>query len=82
LNAVTGQFISTLSEESPSDLFQQSKLQKEVQLAKRLGTHKYSRTPSFLPGDSGTVYSLTFSPDGTKLAAGYASGEIKIWKVP
>lgn len=37
---------------------------------------------SFAPGDSGEITALQFSPDSKTLAAGYADGSIKLWRVP
>ena len=82
INLTNGQGVSMLSEENPRDRFQQSKMQKEQQLAFRLNTYQRSPNTIYLPGDSGSATSLAFSPDSTKLAAGYIDGEIKMWKVP
>lgn len=63
------------SNESESDRFAQKKIRLQ---------QKIRQSPSqirFMPGDSGWVSSLAFSPDGTKLAAGYCSGKIKMWRV-
>jgi WD40 repeat protein len=31
--------------------------------------------------DGGTLMQLAFSPDGEWLAAGFATGEVKIWRI-
>lgn len=76
LSSTTGNSIIEYSNESHNDRDAQEKLKRESK------TQTPPRGTQFLPGDSGPATALTFSPDGTRLAAGYVSGEIKMWKVP
>ena len=72
---------SMLSEESSQNQLQQSQMAWTESLQRNLRITSTKKS-SFLPGDSGPIYALAFSPDGHQLAAGYSSGEIKMWRVP
>ncbi|MBV9469028.1 MAG: hypothetical protein JOZ57_07255 [Abitibacteriaceae bacterium] len=76
----SGRLLADLGEQTPGQHWQE----RQRRLRARLGL---APVPPFapmtlLPGDSGAVTSLAFSPDSKRVAAGYEDGEIKIWRVP
>jgi len=83
LDARTGQVLHRFSQETRRDRLEQKRLSRMAAIGSKLGLKStLSPIPKFLPGDSGTVDAIAFSPDGKTLAAGYADGSIKLWHVP
>src|SRR5690606_823801 len=83
LNAQPGEIVPEITEQVWTDDIKQRQLSR-LETAKRLlGIKPQSRRgPRYLPGDSGAIECLAFSPDGKTLAVGYSEGLLKLWRVP
>jgi len=82
LDCNTGQQTQHWSEETWQDRLNQNWYHKPIYFRRYLRRYFPPKRAGFLAGDSGEVSTLSFSPDGKTLAAGYADGSIKLWKVP
>jgi WD40 repeat protein len=82
INVRDGRHIQTFSEEKPSDQWEQWRLSQTNRSASDSPQPARRFKPQYLPGSSGNVYALSWSPDSKSLAASYANGEIKLWRVP
>jgi len=83
LNAQTGEIATEITEQVWTDDIKQRQISRFETAKRLLGISPQSRRgPRYLPGDSGAIECLAFSPDGKTLAVGYSEGLIKLWRVP
>jgi WD40 repeat protein len=83
LNVATGRLVFSFNTETWQDRLRQANIKRTTSLRRLFAKRsRFSGMQLFVPGDSGPVKSLAFSPDSKTLAAGYTDGSIKLWRVP